>query len=66
MAAASAAAGVRSWLQTRSWSLLTPHRLKVATIVLFVLALSVSSVRLSGSTPAHAHSSPAQDQVAGR
>jgi hypothetical protein len=41
---------------------LTPRRLKVATIVLFVLALSVSSVRLSGSTLAHAHGSPVHSQ----
>jgi len=58
MAAASAATGVRSWLQTRDWSFLTPQRLKVATIVLFVLALSVSATRLSGSTPTHAHHPP--------
>jgi hypothetical protein len=67
MAAASAATGVRSWLQTRSWSFLTPHRLKVATIVLFVAALSVSSFRLSGSTPSHGHAAaPSQAAVAGR
>jgi len=60
MVAASAATGVRSWLQTRDWSFLTPHRLKVATVVLFALALSVSALRLSGSTPtqAQAHQAP--------
>jgi hypothetical protein len=63
MMAASAATGVRSWLHTRDWSFLTPRRLKLATIVLIVLAFGFSAVRFSGSTPAQAHHPPAHGQV---
>jgi hypothetical protein len=49
MAAAAGATGVRSWLQTRSWHWLTPIVLRRATIGIFVVALLLSSVTLSGS-----------------
>jgi hypothetical protein len=50
MVAAAGASGIRSWLQTRNFSALTPVRLRRITVALFVLALAVSSIRLSGST----------------
>jgi hypothetical protein len=56
MTAAAGATGVRTWLQTRGWSWLTPKRLKRATIAAFIAATIVSSVGISGSahpTPAH-------------
>lgn len=54
MAAAAGASGIRSWLQTRNLSWLTPRRLKNATIALFVVAFGISSVGMSGSTtPIH-------------
>lgn len=56
MTAAAGASGVRTWLQTRGFTWLTPARLKVATIGLVVAAFGVSTVGISGSTapPAHA------------
>jgi hypothetical protein len=56
MAAAAGASGVRSWLQARHLTWLTPRRLRIATITLFVAAFAVSAVGLSGSTapPHHA------------
>jgi hypothetical protein len=56
MAAAAGASGARSWLAAHHLSWLTPRRLRLATVTLFVIAGLVSSVGLSGSsaTPAHA------------
>jgi hypothetical protein len=62
MTAAAGATGLRTWLQTRGWSWLTPKRLKRATIAAFIVAAIVSSVGISGSThatPAHPAASPA-------
>jgi hypothetical protein len=56
MTAAAGATGLRTWLQTRGWTWLTPKRLKRATIAACVAATIVSSVGISGSahaTPAH-------------
>ena len=59
MTAAAGATGLRTWLQTRGWSWLTPKRLKRATIVAFVAAAIVSSVGISGSAqPAAVHHAP--------
>ncbi len=59
MAAATGATGVRSWLQTRHVTWLTPQRLRAATIALFVAAFGFPSITLSGSTAvAEHHSSP--------
>jgi hypothetical protein len=58
MAAAAGATGVRSWLQARHVTWLTPRRMRTATIALFVAAFGVSSVGLSGSTPAPHHAPP--------
>jgi hypothetical protein len=57
MTAMAGASGVRSWLQTRGWTWVTPGRLRRATITLFVAATLVSTVGLSGST--HHHSAAA-------
>ena len=65
MTAAAGATGLRTWLQTRGWSWLTPKRLKRATIVAFVAAALVSGVGISGSThptPAHHATPPAADR----
>jgi hypothetical protein len=53
MAAAAGASGVRSWLQARHLTWLTPRRMRTATIALFVAAFGISSVGLSGSTAPH-------------
>jgi hypothetical protein len=60
MAAASAATGLRSWLQTHSYGWLTPGRLRRLTIAAMCAAGLVSTVGISGSSaqtqPAsHAH-----------
>jgi hypothetical protein len=57
MAAASAATGFRSWLQTHNYGWLTPKRLRRLTIGAMCAAGLVSTVGFSGSTPpAHAAS----------
>jgi hypothetical protein len=52
MAAASAATGFRSWLQTHNFTWLTPRRLRQLTIGVMCAAGLVSTVGFSGSTPA--------------
>jgi hypothetical protein len=59
MAAAAGASGVRSWLQARHLTWLTPRRLRTATITLFVAAFAISAVGLSGSTAPPHHATPA-------
>jgi hypothetical protein len=50
IAAAAGASGARSWLQARHLTWLTPRRMRIATVTLFVVAGLISSVGLSGST----------------
>jgi hypothetical protein len=52
MAAASAATGFRSWLQTHNFTWLTPRRLRQLTIGAMCAAGLVSTIDFSGSTPA--------------
>lgn len=59
MAAAAGVTGVRSWLQTRSWTWLTPVVLRRLTIAACVIGLLVATVSLSGS------SKPADDRSSG-
>jgi len=56
--AASAATGLRAWLQSRGFTWLTPLRLRRLTIAAMAAALLVSSVGFSGSSkpaPASTH-----------
>jgi len=56
MAAASAATGFRSWLQTHHFGWLTPRRMRSLTIGAMCAAGLVSTIGFSGSsTPATAH-----------
>ena len=56
MAAAAGVTGLRSWLQTRNWTWLTPVVLRRVTIGACVIGLLVATVSLSGSSkPASAH-----------
>jgi hypothetical protein len=48
MTAMAGASGVRSWLQTRGWTWLTPERLRRTTVAVFTIATVVSTVGLSG------------------
>jgi len=50
MAAMAGASGARSWLQNQHLTWLTPRRMRAATVTLFVAALLVSSIGLSGSS----------------
>jgi hypothetical protein len=59
MAAASAATGFRSWLQTHNFGWLTPRRLRRLTIGAMCAAGLVSTIGFSGSTPVTAHASRA-------
>jgi hypothetical protein len=56
MAAASAATGFRSWLQTHNYNWLTPTRLRRMTIAAMCAAGLVSTVGMSGSSSAQANS----------
>ncbi len=55
MAAASAASGLRTWLQTHNLGWLTPKRLRAVTIAAMCTAGLVSTVGVSGSTPPPKH-----------
>jgi hypothetical protein len=50
MTAGASATGIRSWLAQRSFSWLTPRRLRVITAGLLCAALVASSVLLGGSS----------------
>jgi hypothetical protein len=55
MTAGASATGIRSWLAQRSFSWLTPRRLRAITAGLLLAALVASSVLLGGAgAPAHA------------
>jgi hypothetical protein len=58
MAAASAASGLRTWLQTHNLGWLTPKRLRALTIGAMCAAGLVSTVGVSGSTPPASHGKP--------
>lgn len=61
MAAASAASGLRTWLQTHNLGWLTPKRLHALTIGVMCVAGLVSTIGVSGSTPPSQHNpAPAQ------
>jgi hypothetical protein len=51
MAAASAATGFRTWLQTHHFGWLTPRRMRSLTLAAMCAAGLVSTVGVSGSTP---------------
>ncbi len=66
MAAAAGATGARSWLQAHHVTWLTPARMRVATIALFVAAMLVSTVGFSGSSkPSRASAAQHQAGQAG-
>jgi hypothetical protein len=54
MVAASAATGFRTWLQSHHFGWLTPKRLRALTVAAMCGAGLVSTVGISGSTPASA------------
>ncbi len=63
MAAASAATGFRTWMQTHSYGWLTPKRMRRMTIAAMCAAGLVSTVGMSGSSAATPHAgvhAPAQ------
>jgi hypothetical protein len=57
--AASAATGLRSWLQSHHLGWLTPRRLRALTIAAMCAAALVSTLGISGSTPPPAHAGSA-------
>jgi hypothetical protein len=54
MAAASAASGFRTWMQSQNIPWLTPRRMRRLTISAMCAAGIVSTIGFSGSTPASA------------
>jgi hypothetical protein len=46
--AAAGATGVRAWLATRSWSWLTPSRLRAATVALVTAGVVVAGTLSAG------------------
>jgi hypothetical protein len=59
MAAASAATGFRTWLQSHSFGWLTPKRMRALTLAAMCAAGLVSTVGFSGSSAPPAHAAPA-------
>ena len=60
MAAASAATGFRTWMQSQPLPWLTPKRMRRLTVAAMCAAGLVSTIGFSGSTAAaHAHTAPA-------
>jgi hypothetical protein len=55
MAAASAATGFRTWLQSHHFGWLTPRRMRSLTLAAMCAAGLVSTIGVSGSTPPAAH-----------
>jgi hypothetical protein len=55
MCAASAATGVRTWLQTHHFGWLTPRRMRALTIAVMSGAAIFSTIGFSGSTPPSTH-----------
>lgn len=64
MAAASAASGFRTWLQTHNLGWLTPKRMRALTIGAMCAAGLVSTIGVSGSTPPAAHSASSKQHSA--
>jgi hypothetical protein len=64
MAAASAATGLRSWLQTHDYGWLTPKRLRRLTIAAMCAAGLVSTIGMSGSSASTAHAAHSTPHVA--
>lgn len=58
MAAASAASGLRTWLQTHRMGWLTQRRMRALTIGAMCAAGLVSTVGISGSTQSTSHDVP--------
>ncbi len=67
MAAASAATGFRTWMQTHSFGWLTPKRMRRLTLAAMCAAGLVSTIGMSGSStparaaqaaPIHRHAAP--------
>ncbi len=56
--AASAATGLRAWLQSHRFSWLTPRRMRAVTIAAMCAAGLVSSVGMSGSSAPSAGAAP--------
>jgi hypothetical protein len=50
MTAMASASGARAWLQSRGW--LSPRALRRVTVGAFAVAVTVSTIGLSGSTKA--------------
>jgi len=69
MAAASAASGFRTWLQTHNLGWLTPRRLRALTVAAMCAAGLVATIGVSGSslpTAVPAHSAPTAAHAASR
>jgi hypothetical protein len=62
MAAASAASGFRTWMQSQNIPWLTPRRMRRLTIAAMCAAGVVSTIGFSGATPAPAHTHRAAQQ----
>lgn len=63
MAAASAASGFRTWMQTHNLGWLTPKRMRALTIGAMCAAGLVSTIGVSGATPPASHATSAQQHA---
>ncbi len=64
MAAASAASGFRTWMQTHNLGWLTPKRMRALTVGAMCAAGLVATVGVSGSTPPVSHSASSTQHAA--
>ncbi|MGA9286197.1 MAG: hypothetical protein WBV85_12235 [Solirubrobacteraceae bacterium] len=62
MAAASAASGFRTWLQTHNLGWLTPKRMRALTIGAMCAAGLLATVGVSGSSPPTGHTAASAAQ----
>lgn len=63
MAAASAASGFRTWMQTHNLGWLTPKRMRTLTIGAMCAAGLISTIGVSGSTPPVPHATSTQHTI---
>jgi hypothetical protein len=63
MAAASAASGFRTWMQTHNLGWLTPKRMRTLTIGAVCAAGLVSTIGVSGATPPSSHATSTQQHA---
>jgi hypothetical protein len=66
MAAVAGASGAKAWLQAHHMTWLTEARIRVATVVIVILMLAVSTISFSGTSAPSSKSHQVPATAAGR